>query len=120
MIIDVKESIRQIMSKARFYYKDKNAPMPNRPNHIGSTIIICYDGKVLLESRADSDRWAFLAWGRPGKRIKKSVLHSSLFYLVFNDFFGLQVRPPAWFFLKDPWIRGSGAFYFVKRYYIFG
>ena len=25
--------------------------------------------------------------GRPGKRIKKSVLLSSLFYLVFNDFF---------------------------------
>ncbi|MBR5421797.1 MAG: NUDIX domain-containing protein [Lachnospiraceae bacterium] len=62
-IIDVKESIRQIMSKARFYYKDKNAPMPNRPNHIGSTIIICYDGKVLLESRADSDRWAFIGGG---------------------------------------------------------
>jgi len=43
------------MGKARFYYKNTNAPKPNKPNHIGATILIFYKGKVLLESRADSN-----------------------------------------------------------------
>lgn len=51
------------MTKATFYYKQLNAPVPNKPNHIGSTILIKYDGKVLLESRKDSDRWAFIGGG---------------------------------------------------------
>ena len=46
-----------------FYYKQLNTPIPNKPNHIGSTILIKYDGKVLLESRKDSDRWAFIGGG---------------------------------------------------------
>lgn len=41
------------MGKAAFYYKQLNAPAPNKPNHIGSTILINYNGKVLLESRKD-------------------------------------------------------------------
>ena len=51
------------MTKATFYYKQLNTPIPNKPNHIGSTILIKYDGKVLLESRKDSDRWAFIGGG---------------------------------------------------------
>lgn len=51
------------MKQASFYYKYPNAPKPNRPNHIGATILIYYDGKVLLESRKDSDRWAFIGGG---------------------------------------------------------
>lgn len=51
------------MGKARFYYKNTNAPKPNKPNHIGATILIFYKGKVLLESRADSNRWAFIGGG---------------------------------------------------------
>ena len=51
------------MKQASFYYKNPNAPKPNRPNHIGATILIHYDGKVLLESRKDSDRWAFIGGG---------------------------------------------------------
>lgn len=51
------------MRKATFYYKQLNAPVPNKPNHIGSTILIKYDGKVLLESRKDNDRWAFIGGG---------------------------------------------------------
>lgn len=51
------------MKQASFYYKNLNAPKPNRPNHIGATILIHYDGKVLLESRKDSDRWAFIGGG---------------------------------------------------------
>lgn len=55
--------MRIIMGKARFYYKNTNAPKPNKPNHIGATILIFYKGKVLLESRADSNRWAFIGGG---------------------------------------------------------
>ena len=51
------------MKQASFYYKNPDAPTPNKPNHIGATILIHYDGKVLLESRKDSDRWAFIGGG---------------------------------------------------------
>ena len=51
------------MGKATFYYKQPNAPAPNKPNHIGSTILINYNGQVLLESRKDSNRWAFIGGG---------------------------------------------------------
>ena len=51
------------MGPATFYYKNSNAPKPNKPNHIGATILINYDGKVLLESRKDSERWAFIGGG---------------------------------------------------------
>ena len=31
-----------IMGQATFYYKNSNAPNPNKPNHIGATILINY------------------------------------------------------------------------------
>lgn len=51
------------MRKAAFYYKQSDAPQPNKPNHIGSTILIHYNDMVLLESRKDSSRWAFIGGG---------------------------------------------------------
>lgn len=42
------------MGQSTFYYKNANAPEPNKPNHIGSTILINYDGKVLLEWQFNS------------------------------------------------------------------
>lgn len=51
------------MKQATFYYKNPDAPKPNKPNHIGATILIHYDDKVLLESRKDSNRWAFIGGG---------------------------------------------------------
>lgn len=51
------------MGKAAFYYRQLAAPTPNKPNHIGSTILIQYNGKVLLEPRKDSNRWAFIGGG---------------------------------------------------------
>ena len=48
------------MARAKFYYNDTDAPMPNKPNLIGSTICITYDNKLLLEHRVDSDRWAII------------------------------------------------------------
>ena len=51
------------MKQAKFYYKNPSAPKPNRKNYIGATILIYYEDKVLLESRKDSDRWAFIGGG---------------------------------------------------------
>lgn len=51
------------MPKAKFYYKDINAPKPNKPNHIGTSAIIKYNNKILLEKRTDSDRWALIGGG---------------------------------------------------------
>lgn len=51
------------LGKAKFYYKDKNAPRPNKPIHIGTCAIIRYNGKILFEKRTDSDRWALIGGG---------------------------------------------------------
>ncbi|MFX0547873.1 NUDIX domain-containing protein [Hathewaya histolytica] len=51
------------MGEAKFYYKDNNAPKPNKPIHIGTCSIIRYNGKVLFEKRTDSDRWALIGGG---------------------------------------------------------
>lgn len=51
------------MKQARFYYRDANAPKPNRPNHIGTCILIEYEEKILLEHRGDSDTWALIGGG---------------------------------------------------------
>ena len=48
------------MKKAEFFYNDPNAPKPNKPNLIGATVLIEYDQKLLLEHRADSERWAII------------------------------------------------------------
>lgn len=51
------------MGEAKFYYRDVNAPKPNKPIHIGTCAIITYNGKVLLEKRTDSNRWALIGGG---------------------------------------------------------
>lgn len=51
------------MAEAKFYYKDDSAPKPNKPNHIGTCAIIQYNGKILLEKRTDSNRWALIGGG---------------------------------------------------------
>ncbi|MEG2290386.1 MAG: NUDIX domain-containing protein [Clostridium sp.] len=48
------------MGQAKFFYKNSNAPKPNKPNSIGICAVIEHDGRVLLERRADSDRWALI------------------------------------------------------------
>jgi 8-oxo-dGTP pyrophosphatase MutT (NUDIX family) len=36
------------------------SPKPNKPNHIGVSVIIQYENKILLEHRVDSNRWAII------------------------------------------------------------
>ncbi|PKK97881.1 MAG: hypothetical protein CVV57_10240 [Tenericutes bacterium HGW-Tenericutes-2] len=59
------------MNEAKFYYNDSNAPRPNQPNHIGTTVIIKFDEKILLEQRSDSDRWAIIGGGL---RVNESLI----------------------------------------------
>ena len=55
------------MPYVTFYRGDpKNAPRTTMPAHLGSNAIITWDGKLLLERRADSD-----TWGLPGGGVKK-------------------------------------------------
>ncbi len=50
--------------EAKFFYKDKNAPKPNKPDHMGVTAIIMNNQKkVLLEKRSDSNRWSLIGGG---------------------------------------------------------
>jgi ADP-ribose pyrophosphatase YjhB (NUDIX family) len=51
------------LGEAKFYYRDKNASKPNKPVHIGICAFIKYDGKILLEKRTDSNRWALTGGG---------------------------------------------------------
>lgn len=54
---------RGMLMKAQFFYKDINAPKPNRPNHIGTSVIIEFENNILLEARTDSDTWAIIGGG---------------------------------------------------------
>lgn len=51
------------MGQAEFFYKDKNAPKPNRPNHIGVSVLIEYNDQLLMEHRTDSETWAVIGGG---------------------------------------------------------
>lgn len=54
------------MSIATFYFQDPTAPKPNRPTHLGTNILLEWDGKLLLERRRDCNQW-----GLPGGGIRR-------------------------------------------------
>jgi 8-oxo-dGTP pyrophosphatase MutT (NUDIX family) len=57
------------------YYRDPNAPEPNRPRGIGVTALIERDVRVLVERRADdADVWAFIG-GTLGDESVLDALH---------------------------------------------
>ena len=48
------------MKQAEFFYNNPKAPKPNKPNLVGTTILIEYQDMLLLEHRMDSERWAII------------------------------------------------------------
>lgn len=48
------------MKQAEFFYKNPKAPKPNKPNLIGTTILIEYKDMLLFEHRVDSETWAII------------------------------------------------------------
>ena len=51
------------MRQAQFFYRNDNAPKPNRPNHIGTSVILEYCDKIIMEHRKDSETWALIGGG---------------------------------------------------------
>jgi 8-oxo-dGTP pyrophosphatase MutT (NUDIX family) len=45
---------------AEFFYRDPNAPRPNRPIGVGVLALIERDGALLMERRSDCGRWGFV------------------------------------------------------------
>lgn len=54
------------MPIATFYFQDPSAPKPNRPTHLGSNVLLEWDGKLLLERRRDCDTWGLIGGGIKG------------------------------------------------------
>ena len=74
------------MPQAQFYYRDKDAPKP-KGNRIGTCILLEYDGRLLLEHRADSDTWAVIGGGlKSGERLAEGAVRE-----VFEET-GLNLR----------------------------
>lgn len=48
------------MSVGTYYLHDPNAPKPNSPTHIGTNVLLEYDGKLLLERRWDCGQWGLI------------------------------------------------------------
>ena len=45
---------------AEFFYRDPDAPRPNRPIGVGVLALIERDGELLMERRSDCGRWGFV------------------------------------------------------------
>lgn len=46
-----------------FYFQDKNAPTPNKPNHIGVNALLVQGDSLLLEKRSDCGQWGLIGGG---------------------------------------------------------
>ena len=48
------------MAVGTYYLNDPNAPKPNSPTHIGTNVLLEWDGKLLLERRWDCGQWGLI------------------------------------------------------------
>ena len=48
---------------ASFFYRDPNAPRPNRPRSVAVAALVEDRGRLLLERRADADLWGLIGGG---------------------------------------------------------
>lgn len=48
------------MAIAKYYCNDPKAPKPNAPTHIGTNVLLEWEGKLLLESRWDCGEWGLV------------------------------------------------------------
>lgn len=62
------------MPVATYYLNDPNAPKPNSPTHIGTNVLLEYDGKLLLERRWDCGQWGLIGGRlRNGERYAQGI-----------------------------------------------
>lgn len=43
-----------------YFYRDPNAPMPNKPTSVGVVALIEHEGALLLDCRADGGQWGLI------------------------------------------------------------
>ena len=60
------------MAVGTYYLNDPNAPKPNSPTHIGTNVLLEWEGKLLLEKR-----WDCGFWGLPGGRLRKGEAYAT-------------------------------------------
>ncbi|MDE5910942.1 MAG: NUDIX domain-containing protein [Clostridia bacterium] len=82
--------------QAKFYYQDKNAPKPNKPNHIGVTAILINDGRILFEKRSDCARWSLIGGG-----LKVNETLKECFSREIVEETGLELQAPSSFAIYD-------------------
>lgn len=75
------------MSIVKFYRNDPNAPKTTMPAHLGANAIITYNGKLLLERRADSDTWGLVGGG-----VKKTETELQAIVREVYEELGLRVK----------------------------
>ena len=62
------------MAVGTYYLNDPNAPKPNSPTHIGTNVLLEYDGKLLLERRWDCGQWGLIGGRlRSGERYAQGI-----------------------------------------------
>ncbi len=49
------------MTEARYYVQNPYAPEPNQPPRFGTAVVICAEGRILLEQRRDNLRWGIVS-----------------------------------------------------------
>ena len=82
--------------QAKFYYQDKNAPKPNKPNHIGMTAILTKGNKILFERRSDCARWSLIGGG-----LKVDETLRECFSREIKEETGIELQAPNNFFIYD-------------------
>ena len=62
------------MAVGTYYLNDPNAPKPNSPTHIGTNVLLEYDGKLLLERRWNCGQWGLIGGRlRNGERYAQGI-----------------------------------------------
>ena len=62
------------MAVGTYYLNDPNAPKPNSPTHIGTNVLLEWDGKLLLERRWDCGQWGLIGGRlRSGERYVQGI-----------------------------------------------
>lgn len=82
--------------QAKFYYRDKNAPKPNKPNHVGMTAILTSGNKVLFERRSDCARWSLIGGG-----LKVDETLRECFSREIKEETGLKLQAPDRYIVYD-------------------
>jgi ADP-ribose pyrophosphatase YjhB (NUDIX family) len=83
---------------AGFYYRDPDAPSPNRPRRIGVAALIEDGGSLLLDNRVDPPGWGLVAGAvdedeSVGDALRREVAEETGLAVSASDLFGVFSDP---------------------------